>query len=129
MEIQATSDGNDQASPVRHDNGKITTSDDLGLFWQSWQQNQPVGVIVLIHGLAEHSSRYASTAEHFARQGWAIYACDLRGHGWSSDGHQSELQPCPRKSERKFQVKMDGAQADDLYAEWQLAVTRIRSSI
>ena len=47
-----------------------------------------MGVIVLIHGLADHSGRYTSTAEHFARHDWAIYACDLRGHGLSSDGHK-----------------------------------------
>lgn len=73
---------------VRHDSGRITTSDDIELFWQSWCPEQPVGVIVLIHGLADHSGRYAATAEYFAQHGWAIYACDLRGHGLSSDGHK-----------------------------------------
>ena len=73
---------------VRHDKGRIKTSDHVGLFWQSWLPEQPVGVIVVIHGLADHSGRYAATAEHFAQHGWAIYACDLRGHGLSSDGHK-----------------------------------------
>ncbi len=78
----------DTIGPVRHDSDRITTSDNVELFWQSWRPEQPVGVIVLIHGLADHSGRYAATAEHFAQHGWVIYACDLRGHGLSSDGHK-----------------------------------------
>ena len=73
---------------VSHDSGKITTSDSVELHWQSWQPRQPVGVIVLIHGLADHSGRYTATAEYFAAHGWAIFAVDLRGHGLSSDGHK-----------------------------------------
>jgi len=73
---------------VSHDSGRITASDGVDLFWQSWCPEKPVGVIVLIHGLADHSGRYTSTAEHFAQHDWAIYACDLRGHGLSSDGHK-----------------------------------------
>jgi len=76
----------DQATP--HDSGKVRTSDGLDLFWQCWLPNDPSGVLVLIHGLADHSNRYAETARHFARQGWAVYACDLRGHGLSPDGHR-----------------------------------------
>lgn len=73
---------------VLHDSGRITTADDVELFWQSWCVDQPTGVIVLLHGLAEHSGRYTETAEFFAQHGWAIYACDLRGHGLSADGHR-----------------------------------------
>jgi len=73
---------------TRHDSGRIKTSDHIELFWQSWSPDQPAGIIVLIHGLADHSGRYSETAEYFTRQGWAVYACDLRGHGLSSDGHK-----------------------------------------
>ena len=66
----------------------VTTSDGLQLFCQSWTPESTRGVIVLVHGLAEHSGRYASTAEFLARSGWAVYACDLRSHGLSPDGHK-----------------------------------------
>ena len=88
METQEIDVGNSQATQVRHSRGKITTADGLELFWQSWRPEQSLGVIVLIHGLAEHSGRYTATAKHFAGHGWAIYACDLRGHGLSPDGHK-----------------------------------------
>ena len=70
---------------VHHYSGRITTSDRLDLFWQSWAASEPRGVIVIIHGLAEHCGRYRETGEFFAASGWAVYACDLRSHGLSPD--------------------------------------------
>jgi lysophospholipase len=70
---------------VHHYSGHITTSDRLDLYWQSWTASEPRGVIVIIHGLAEHCGRYRETGEFFAANGWAVYACDLRSHGLSPD--------------------------------------------
>lgn len=43
---------------------------------------EPAKAIVLIsHGLAEHSKRYRPFAEAMARQGFHVYAWDHRGHG------------------------------------------------
>ena len=69
-------------------NGRLHTSDGIELYWQSWQPQLTSGVIVLIHGLAEHGARYAQVGQFLASHGWAVYAVDLRGHGQSSDGHQ-----------------------------------------
>ena len=63
--------------------GRTLTSDQLNLVWQSWTPASPRGVIVIIHGLAEHSGRYQQTAEFLSANGWAVYACDLRAHGLS----------------------------------------------
>lgn len=38
-------------------------------------------VIVLVHGLGEHSGRYRDWADRFRNQGTAVYALDLHGHG------------------------------------------------
>lgn len=73
-------------SAVQHAEGRIETADNIELYWQSWCPEQSVGVIVLVHGLADHSGRFESTARFFAAHGWAVYVCDLRGHGLSSDG-------------------------------------------
>jgi len=67
-------------------NGKLKTSDGVELFWQSWQADSPSGVIVLVHGLADHSSRYTGLGQFLAAHDWTVYAVDLRGHGKSSDG-------------------------------------------
>lgn len=72
---------------VKHENGNLLTRDGLALFWQSWQPDAPPrSVILLIHGLCEHSSRYGYVGTSLAEAGHAVYACDLRGHGWSPDG-------------------------------------------
>ena len=66
-----------------HQHGRINTTDQLDLVWQSWTPASPRGVIVIIHGLAEHSGRYRETAEFLSANGWAVYICDLRAHGLS----------------------------------------------
>ena len=76
-------DQGSHGNAVHHYSGRITTSDQLDLYWQSWTASEPRGVIVFIHGLAEHSGRYRETGEFFAAKGWAVYACDLRSHGLS----------------------------------------------
>ena len=65
--------------------GRRAAEDGLDLHWQCWIPAKPIGVLVVIHGLAEHGGRYRETAEALAAKGWAVYAGDLRGHGRSSD--------------------------------------------
>lgn len=61
------------------------TADGLDLFCRAWAPADPRGVLVIVHGLSEHSGRYRETAEFFATHGWAVYAGDLRSHGLSPD--------------------------------------------
>lgn len=68
---------------VGHHQGRVGTTDGLDLVWQSWAPVEPRGVAVIIHGLAEHGGRYRETAEFLSANGWAVYTCDLRGHGLS----------------------------------------------
>jgi len=42
------------------------------------------GVVVISHGLAEHSARYSRFAEALTGAGFAVYAHDHRGHGRTS---------------------------------------------
>lgn len=48
----------------------------------------PRAAIVLVHGYAEHSGRYAYAGAALARRGYAVHALDLRGHG-RSDGDRA----------------------------------------
>jgi alpha-beta hydrolase superfamily lysophospholipase len=50
----------------------------------------PVGVVVLSHGYAEHSGRYAHVARRLTDAGYAVYVLDHRGHG-RSDGARAIL--------------------------------------
>jgi lysophospholipase len=63
--------------------GTVRTTDGLDLFWRGWTATSPLGVIVIVHGLAEHSGRYAHIGRYLAERGWAVYAVDTRAHGRS----------------------------------------------
>ncbi|WP_426122669.1 alpha/beta fold hydrolase [Pararhizobium sp. PWRC1-1] len=52
------------------------------LAWRHWPAAAPhKGVLIVSHGLAEHSARYARFAEVMAAHGFNVYAHDHRGHG------------------------------------------------
>ncbi|HEX6570796.1 MAG TPA: alpha/beta hydrolase [Steroidobacteraceae bacterium] len=56
----------------------------LDLYAQAWLPESHVrAVIVVAHGLGEHSGRYAGLAEALVGSGHAVYALDHRGHGHS----------------------------------------------
>jgi alpha-beta hydrolase superfamily lysophospholipase len=70
--------------------------DGLDIFAQGWEPTvlQPKAVVCLVHGLGEHSSRYAHVAEAFGKEGFILFGADLRGHGRSGGprGHISSIE-------------------------------------
>jgi len=68
-----------------HNISHINSFDNTNLFVQSWRpQSEAKAVIVLVHGIGEHSSRYYDWASRFTNIGYAVIAFDQRGHGLSS---------------------------------------------
>lgn len=60
----------------------FTSADDVEVFYRRWLPDAPVRAVVLVvHGASEHSGRYARLASVLCREGCAVYAPDLRGHG------------------------------------------------
>lgn len=53
------------------------------LGWVRKPDGEPLGVIALVHGLGEHSGRYAHLTAFWAERGFASVGVDLRGHGRS----------------------------------------------
>lgn len=54
------------------------------LFGQSWQTEDPRAVIVLVHGMGEHSGRYSfSLVPQLLSAGYTVFATDHFGHGHS----------------------------------------------
>ena len=43
-------------------------------------------IVVLVHGLGEHSGRYEAVAARLTEAGYAVSSFDLRGHGQSAGG-------------------------------------------
>lgn len=61
-----------------------TTDDGLELYAQGWQpETDSNAVVCLVHGLGEHSGRYAHLAAFLNQSGYALMSFDLRGHGKS----------------------------------------------
>ena len=76
---------------MQHRSGQLQGVKGLTLYWQAWlPEETPKAVVVLAHGLAEHSGRYAHVAEHLVTHGYAVYALDHRGHG-RSHGRRAQV--------------------------------------
>ncbi len=69
--------------PVAYDESRIETQAGLRLFLARWRSETPRGVLVVVHGLAEHAGRYRHLAERFAGRGFSVYVPEYRGHGHS----------------------------------------------
>ncbi len=70
---------------MKHTEFKFKTFDGLQLFGQSWQpENQSRAVVCLVHGMGEHSGRYAHVADALTQAGYVLFTFDIRGHGKSS---------------------------------------------
>ncbi|RAU47608.1 MULTISPECIES: alpha/beta hydrolase [unclassified Pseudomonas] len=67
---------------MTHDAFWLDTSDRTRLFVNAWQPTiQLKAVVMLSHGMAEHSGRYERLGLALAEAGYALYALDQRGHG------------------------------------------------
>jgi alpha-beta hydrolase superfamily lysophospholipase len=63
---------------VAHEDGTLPNTQ----YWQRWRPDGPAkGAVVLVHGLHEHSGRYAHVAERLAGAGYTVSAVDHPGHG------------------------------------------------
>jgi len=57
-------------------------SDGHPVFVRRWSPDgSPRAILLIFHGMAEHSARYERFADVMTQAGWAVYAPDLRGHG------------------------------------------------
>jgi alpha-beta hydrolase superfamily lysophospholipase len=80
---------------VRHETGSLRTADGLSLFTEAWTPEAPkatvLATVLILHGYAEHSGRYAHVAGYLAGRGFAVHSFDYRGHG-KSEGARAYLE-------------------------------------
>ena len=88
----------------------LTTADGLALQLREWPVVRPHGSVLIVHGLGEHSGRYAHVAAHLNEAGWTVVGYDQRGHG-SSDGARGWL-----------------ASADDLLLDLSRVIDAVRAA-
>lgn len=63
--------------------GTLQTADGLTLHTVKWPTDAPKAIVFLVHGIGEHSGRYAHVAQALNARGYTVYALDHRGHGRS----------------------------------------------
>lgn len=69
---------------IRKAQGSFIGLDGHKLRERSWiPEGETRGVVILVHGLKDHSARYDHAGSWLAGHGYAVYALDLRGHGES----------------------------------------------
>lgn len=69
---------------MEHTEGKFTGYKNLNLYYQCWLPGRgPKAILVVVHGLAEHSGRYTNLVKYFVPREYAIFGFDYRGHGKS----------------------------------------------
>ncbi|MDP1613634.1 MAG: lysophospholipase [Sulfuritalea sp.] len=76
---------------MAHRQFELHSADGVCLQGQAWLPPQPRAVIALVHGIAEHSGRYAWFAERASQQELGVVSVDLRGHG-RSPGERSYVE-------------------------------------
>jgi alpha-beta hydrolase superfamily lysophospholipase len=75
-----------------HQEGFLSGVRDHQIYYQHWLPDETVkGVLLVVHGLAEHSGRYMNLVEHLVPQGYALYALDHIGHG-RSEGTRAHVE-------------------------------------
>lgn len=69
-----------------HETFWLEANDRSGLFVNQWLANgTPKAIVLLAHGMAEHSGRYARLGNVLCDAGIGLYAHDQRGHGKTAE--------------------------------------------
>ena len=69
---------------MNHIEGKFKGVRNANIYYQAWLPEGNVkAVLLVVHGLGEHSGRYMNVVNHFVPLGYAVYGLDHIGHGKS----------------------------------------------
>lgn len=70
---------------MKHGEGFFKGVREHRIYYQYWlPEGETKAVLLVVHGLAEHSGRYFNIIHHFIPLGYAVYATDHLGHGRSA---------------------------------------------
>jgi alpha-beta hydrolase superfamily lysophospholipase len=71
---------------MKHHEGYFKSIRNTNIYYQYWlPEGEPKAILLVAHGVAEHSGRYMNVVNHFVPAGYAVYGIDHIGHG-KSDG-------------------------------------------
>jgi alpha-beta hydrolase superfamily lysophospholipase len=70
---------------MKFKSGTFTGQKNLELFYRAYEPDgKSAAVLLLVHGLFEHSGRYINLMNYFVPRGYSFYTFDQRGHGQSA---------------------------------------------
>ncbi|NLK13614.1 MAG: alpha/beta hydrolase [Spirochaetales bacterium] len=66
----------------------MVSSDQTPISYHEWlpKEGSVKALLLILHGMAEHSKRYDEFAKFLTKQGFAVWAPDHRGHGKTAEG-------------------------------------------
>lgn len=70
---------------MNEENLSILSPKGIKIFYRLHLPSVPKAVVIISHGYAEHSGFYLQLMEDLAKEGYAAYALDHRGHGLSQE--------------------------------------------
>jgi acylglycerol lipase len=74
---------------MNHTEGNFKGVRNASIYYQAWLPDGKVkAVLFIVHGLGEHSGRYANVVNRFVPSGYAVYGLDQIGHGKSEGGRE-----------------------------------------
>ena len=77
---------------MKHQEGYLKGVRDTDIYYQYWlPEDEPEAILLVVHGLAEHSGRYMNVVNFLVPSGYAVYGIDHMGHG-KSDGKKGYVQ-------------------------------------
>lgn len=69
---------------MEHTEGKFRGHNRINIYYQCWRPDgEPRAILLVVHGMAEHSGRYTNLVNYFVPRGYAVYGFDHQGHGKS----------------------------------------------
>jgi alpha-beta hydrolase superfamily lysophospholipase len=69
---------------MKHQEGYFKGVRETNIYYQGWlPEYKSKAVLLIVHGLAEHSGRYLNVVNHFVPLDYAVYGLDHLGHGRS----------------------------------------------
>ncbi|HSI67489.1 MAG TPA: lysophospholipase [Planococcus sp. (in: firmicutes)] len=63
----------------------LKARDNHEIYYEIYEPAEPKAHVHILHGMAEHISRYEEFAEHLVKNGFAVSGHDQRGHGRTSE--------------------------------------------
>ncbi|MFC2087668.1 alpha/beta hydrolase [Bacteroidota bacterium] len=70
---------------MKYRESRLKSTNGIKLYYRSWiPDDDSKGIMLIAHGLGEHSGAYEKLASYFCHEKIGVYALDLRGHGQSN---------------------------------------------